>query len=97
MMIWIMEKRKNFQLRPMSIMDRLMLPVVKRDRRGSLLLLSLECWLKVHQVLKGQQVFLDPQVLLVLQAVLEILERGVLPVGPVFPELMAYQDLREQS
>lgn len=74
-----------------------MVPVEKRDRRGSLLSLSLECWSKVHQGLKGQQVSLDLQVPLVHQVVLEILERGVLQVGLVCPELTAYQDLREPS
>lgn len=59
--------------------------------------MSLECWSKVHQGLRGQQVSLDPQVLLVLQAVLEILERGVLQVGLVSLELMAYQDLQALS
>lgn len=38
------QKIKNSQLRLMNIMDRLMGPVVRRDRRGSLLSLSLECW-----------------------------------------------------
>lgn len=59
--------------------------------------MSLECWLKVHQGLRGQQDSLDPQVLLVLQVVLEILERGVLQVGLVSLELTAYRDLQGLS
>lgn len=59
--------------------------------------MSLECWSKVHQGLRGQQVSLDLQVLLVLQAVLEIQERGELLVGLVSLERMVYQDLQEPS
>lgn len=71
--------------------------VARRDRRESLLLLSLECWWRVRLGLKGQQVSPDPQVPLAHQAALEILERGVLWVVLVFLVLMVYQDLLELS
>lgn len=96
---WIMEtaRAKCCLLRPMSILDRLMELAVRRDRRESLLLLSLECWWRVRLGLKGQQVSLDPQVLLAHQAALEILERGVLLVVLVFLVLMVGLDPLEPS
>lgn len=98
MMIWIMDrKKKSSLLRLMNIMDRLMVFVVKRDRRESLLSLSLECWWKGHLGLKDQQVSPDPQVLLVHQAVLETLEIEVFQVGLVSLVLMVCQDPQELS
>lgn len=83
--------------RPMSTMDRSTELVARRDRRESLLLLSLECWWRVRLGLKGQQVSLDHQVLLAHQVALEILERGVLLVVLVFLVLMVCQDPLELS
>lgn len=71
--------------------------VARRDRRESLLLLSLECWWRVRLGLKGQQVSPDPQVLLDHQVVLVILERGVLRVVLVFLVPMVCQDPLEPS
>lgn len=73
------------------------MPAARRDRRESLLLLSLGCWWRVRLGLRGQQVSQDPQVLLAHQAALEMWERGVPRVGLVFLVLMVCQDPLELS
>lgn len=89
-MTLITTKTKGCRLRPP--ITRLAALAARRDRRESLLLLSLECSWRVRLGLKGQQASLDPQVPLVHQAVPEIPERGVLQVVPVFLVLMVCQD-----
>lgn len=95
--IIVTKTSRDCPLRPISTTDRSTELTARRDRRESLLLLSLECWWRVRLGLKGQQVSPDRQVLLVHQAVLEILERGVLLVALVFLVLMVCQDPLELS
>lgn len=90
-------KTKCCPLRPTSTTDRSTELAGRKDRRESLLLSSLGCWWRVRPGLKGQQVSLDPQELLVHQAALEILERGDLRVVLVFLVLMVCQAPLELS
>lgn len=70
---WIMVSKLTVfcLLRLMSTTHR-KAPAARRDRRESLLLLSLECWWRVRLGLRGQQVSQDLRVLLAHQAVLEM-------------------------